>query len=454
MAVTIGVIGTGYLGATHAACLAELGFDVVAYDVDAEKVRTLASGELPFFEPGLDDLVRKHTTDGRLRFVNDIAELAVDAEVHFICVGTPQRSDGMAADTSHVFSAVEALTPHLRRRSLLVGKSTVPVGTAAALAETAARLAPEGVEVEVAWNPEFLREAHAVADTLHPDRLVLGVASPEAEKQLRQVYDALIRDGVPVVVTDLATSELVKVAANAYLATKISFANVMAELCEATGGDVVTLADALGLDSRIGRRFLNAGLGFGGGCLPKDIRALMARAGELGVADAFSFLRLVDSVNMRQRSRTVEMAVELCDGNVLGRRIAVLGAAFKPDTDDVRDSPALNVAAQLQLRGAAVSIYDPEANEKAAKVFPTLHYVDSVTAAVSSADLVLLLTEWDEFVRLDPTTLTDLVAQPRILDARNALNAEAWRHAGWTYRGFGAGSEPRRPVEGLELQRD
>ncbi|MFL6133963.1 MAG: UDP-glucose dehydrogenase family protein [Nocardioidaceae bacterium] len=437
MAMTIGVIGTGYLGATHAACLAELGFDVVAYDVDPDKIRTLANGELPFFEPGLDELVRRHTAEGRLRFVSDVTELAVDAEIHFICVGTPQRSDGMAADTSYVFGAVEALTPHLRRHSLLVGKSTVPVGTAAALAETAARLAPEGVEVEVAWNPEFLREAHAVDDTLHPDRLVMGVSSPEAEKQLRQVYDTLIREGVPVVVTDLATSELVKVAANAFLATKISFANVMAELCDAAGGDVKTLADALGYDSRIGRRFLDAGLGFGGGCLPKDIRGLMARAGELGVVDAFSFLRLVDSVNMRQRSRTVESAVELCDGNVLARRIAVLGAAFKPDTDDVRDSPALNVAAQLQLRGAAVSVYDPQANKKAAQMFPTLHYVDSVTAAVAGADLVLLLTEWDEFVRLDPHALTDLVAEPRILDARNALDGEAWRLAGWTYRGFG-----------------
>jgi UDPglucose 6-dehydrogenase len=437
MAVTIGVIGTGYLGATHAACLAELGFDVVAYDVDPEKIRTLAGGELPFYEPGLDELVRRHTADGRLRFVSDITELAVDAEVHFICVGTPQRSDGMAADTSYVFGAVEALTPHLRRDSLLVGKSTVPVGTATALAATAARLAPEGVEVEVAWNPEFLREAHAVDDTLHPDRLVLGVSSPEAEKQLRQVYDTLIREGVPVVVTDLATSELVKVAANAFLATKISFANVMAELCDAAGGDVKTLADALGYDSRIGRRFLDAGLGFGGGCLPKDIRGLMARAGELGVVDAFSFLRTVDTVNMRQRSRTVEAAVELCDGNVLARRIAVLGAAFKPDTDDVRDSPALNVAAQLQLRGATVAVYDPQANKKAAQVYPTLNYVDSVTAAITGADLVLLLTEWDEFVKLDPRALTDLVAQPRILDARNALNGDSWRLAGWTYRGFG-----------------
>ncbi len=437
MSVVIGVIGTGYLGATHAACLAELGFDVVAHDVSSAKVATLQSGELPFFEPGLGELVRTHTGSGRLRFTDDLDELAAEAAVHFVCVGTPQRRDGMAADTGQVFAAVEALVPRLRRDTLVVGKSTVPVGTAAALAETAARLAPEGLDVEIAWNPEFLREGHAVEDTLRPDRLVLGVASAEAEKTLRQVYDAVIRDGAAVVVTDLATSELVKVAANAFLATKITFANVMAQLCDAAGGDVVTLADALGLDPRIGRRFLDAGLGFGGGCLPKDIRALMARAGELGVGDAFSFLRVVDSVNMQQRSRTVDLATELCGGSAVGRRIAVLGAAFKPGTDDVRDSPALNVAAQLQLRGASVSVYDPQAARNAAAVFPTLHYSDSVVDAVEGAELVLLLTEWDEFVQLDPVALREHVGTARVLDARNALDADAWRLAGWTYRGVG-----------------
>ncbi|NUR10192.1 MAG: UDP-glucose/GDP-mannose dehydrogenase family protein [Nocardioidaceae bacterium] len=435
--MTIGVIGTGYLGATHAACLAELGFHVLAHDVDEAKVAALAAGELPFFEPGLDELVRRHTTTGRLRFVSEVAALAEDADLHFVCVGTPQRRDGMAADTSQVFGAVEALVPHLRRHTLIVGKSTVPVGTSALLAERVAALAPEDIDVEVAWNPEFLREGHAVQDTLHPDRLVFGVGSPEAEKGLRQVYDAVIRDGAPVLVTDLPTAELVKVAANAFLATKISFANAMAELCDASGADVVTLADALGLDPRIGRRFLNAGLGFGGGCLPKDIRALMARAGELGAGDAFSLLRVVDSVNMHQRNRTVDLATEMCGGSVLGSRIAVLGAAFKPDTDDVRDSPALNVAAQLQLRGGSVVVYDPRAGANAARLFPTLSYAESALDAVRGADLVMLLTEWEEFVRLDPAVVRDQVATPAVLDTRNALDGAAWRRAGWRFRSFG-----------------
>jgi UDPglucose 6-dehydrogenase len=345
----------------------------------------------------------------------------------------------MAADTSHVFASVRALLPHLRRHTLLVGKSTVPVGTAAALAEEAARLAPPDLEVEVAWNPEFLREGHAVQDTMSPDRLVFGVCSAEAEKTLRQVYRDVIDAGAAVVVTDLPTAELVKVAANAFLATKISFTNVMAEMCDAVGGDVVTLADALGLDPRIGRGFLDAGLGFGGGCLPKDIRAVMARAGELGVTHAHDFLQVVDSVNMHQRNRTVDVATDLCGGTVMGRRIAVLGAAFKPGTDDVRDSPALNVAAQLQLRGAWVTVYDPQAVGNAARLFPMLHYADSVPEAVRGADAVLLLTEWEEFVRLDPWSVIDDVASPRILDARNVLDPSAWRLAGWTYRGLGRG---------------
>jgi UDPglucose 6-dehydrogenase len=437
MALTIGVIGTGRLGATHAACLAELGFEVVAHDADAAKVARLSAGDLPFHEPGLEDLLRGHTATGRLRFAADVAELAAVADVHFVCVGTPQRRDELAADTSQVFAAVGSLVPHLRRDTLLVGKSTVPVGTAARLGESVSALARMGVDVEVAWNPEFLREGHAVQDTLHPDRLVFGVSSPEAEKGLRQVYDAIIRAGTPVVVTDVATAELVKVAANAFLATKISFANAMAELCDAARGDVVTLADALGLDPRIGRGFLDAGLGFGGGCLPKDIHALMARAGELGAGDVFALLRVVDSVNMHQRTRTVALAAEMCGGGAQGRRIAVLGAAFKPDTDDVRDSPALDVAAELQLRGASVTVYDPRAAANAARSFPMLAYADSVESAVEGAEVIVLVTEWSEFTVLDPTVLRGRVSNPAILDARHALDGDAWRRAGWTYRAFG-----------------
>ncbi|HET7326884.1 MAG TPA: UDP-glucose/GDP-mannose dehydrogenase family protein [Nocardioidaceae bacterium] len=437
MTTRIGIIGTGYLGATHAACMAELGFETIGLDTDPDKVQALNDGRLPFFEPALGDMLARHTASGRLCFTTSAAETAEHADVHFVCVGTPQRRGGMAADTTQVFAAVESLVPHLNRHALLVGKSTVPVGTARELAALADRLAATGVEVEVAWNPEFLREGHAVADTLRPDRLVFGVGSAEAEKTLRVVYASLLDDGVPLVVTDIVTSELVKVAANAFLATKISFANAMSELCEAAGGDVVALTDALGRDDRIGRRFLAAGLGFGGGCLPKDIRALMARAGELGVDQALTFLREVDAINMRRRHRMVQLAIEECGGSVLGRRIAVLGAAFKPQTDDVRDSPALNVAAQLQLQGAQVEVFDPQANANAARLFPTLAYAESARAVIEGAHLVLHLTEWPEFAALDPAELRGVAAHPRIVDGRNTLDADRWRQAGWSYRALG-----------------
>lgn len=437
MSESVGVIGAGYLGTTHAACLAELGFDVLVAETDAARVTALRAGRLPFFEPGLADLLQRHTASGQLRFTASVQELADHADVHFICVGTPQRRNGLAADTTQVRTAVESLVPRLSRTTFLIGKSTVPVGTAAELSELSRALAPPGVLVEVAWNPEFMREGHAIVDTLAPDRLVFGVASTEAEKVLRHVYASVLARDVPVVVTDLTTSELVKVAANAFLATKISFANAMAELCEATGGDVLTLTEALGHDARIGHRFLTPGLGFGGGCLPKDIRALMARAGELGVGEALTFLRQVDSINMRQRRKIVEMAIEECQGDVLGRRIAVLGASFKPETDDVRDSPALSVAAQLHLHGALVSVYDPRSTTNAAKLYPALHYADSVASAVTGAHLVLHLTEWEEFSRLDPGELLALVDEPRIIDGRNALDPRRWRAAGWSYRAPG-----------------
>ena len=442
MTATIAVIGTGYLGATHAACLADLGFDVIGLDTDAAQISELAAGRLPFVEPDLPDLVARHTRSGRLRFTTDVAEI-VAADLHFLCVGTPQLPDGLAADTRYLVSAVTELVPRLRSDALIVGKSTVPVGTAAGLQRLAGQLAPAGVAVEIAWNPEFLREGRAVADTLRPDRLVFGVVSATAEKQLREVYRGVLDLGTPCVVTDLASAELVKVAANAFLATKISFVNAIAELCDATGGDVVAVAEALGHDDRIGRPFLGAGLGFGGGCLPKDIRALMARAGELGVDRVLTFLREVDDINLQRRQRVVEMATEELGGTVAGRRVAVLGAAFKPLTDDVRDSPALDVAAQLHLRGARVSVYDPVATENARRAFPTLRYADSVTDAVAGADVVLHLTEWAEFARLDPAALAGLVAQPVVIDARNALPADAWIDAGWTVRAMG---RPRRPA--------
>ncbi|MEV8323063.1 UDP-glucose dehydrogenase family protein [Kitasatospora sp. NPDC059811] len=442
MTLRISVIGTGYLGATHAAAMAEFGFEVLGLDIDPDKIATLTAGRVPMYEPGLSELLLKHVaghegSTGRLRFTSSVQEAAEFGDVHFVCVNTPQRKGEFAADMSYVDAAIDGLAPYLTRPVLVVGKSTVPVGSASRLAERLAALAPVGAGAELAWNPEFLREGFAVQDTLRPDRIVVGAHSERAERLLREVYAEPIAAGVPFLVTDYATAELVKAAANSFLATKISFINAMAEVCEAAGADVTLLSTALGHDERIGRKFLNSGLGFGGGCLPKDIRAFMARAGELGADQALTFLREVDSINMRRRSRMVELAREQCGGGFLGRRVAVLGAAFKPNSDDIRDSPALNVAAQIQLQGAQVTVYDPKAVDNARKMFPSLAYADSAMEAAEGAHVVLHLTEWAEFRELDPAVLGAVVAERRLLDGRNVLDADAWRAAGWTYRALG-----------------
>jgi UDPglucose 6-dehydrogenase len=432
----VSVIGTGYLGATHAACLAALGHDVVGIDADAEKVAELSAGRVPFFEPGLPELVRAGMESGRLRFSTDPLQ-ATGAQVHFICVGTPQKASAYGADLSQVWAAVASLAPTLAQPCLVVGKSTVPVGTAAQMTERVQSVAPAGSDVHVAWNPEFLREGHAIEDTLHPDRLVVGVADAADEAVLREVYATLLEQGTPWLATDLATSELVKVSANAFLATKISFINAMAEVCEATGADIVTLSTALGMDPRIGPHFLRAGLGFGGGCLPKDIRAFMARAGELGVDQALTFLREVDEINLRRRRRTVDLAREAVGGNFPGRRVAVWGAAFKPNSDDVRDSPALDVAAAIYTEGADVVVHDPQAMPNARQSFSHLAYADSALDAATGADVVLLLTEWDDYLAIDPQSVAGIVRSAALVDARNALDPADWRAAGFTYRGLG-----------------
>jgi UDPglucose 6-dehydrogenase len=433
----LSVIGTGYLGATHAACMVQLGHEVVGIDVDPEKVKRLAAGDLPFYEPGLPELLAASLETGRLTFTTDPEEVAERADVHFLCVGTPQKANSNAADLSYVFGAVDSLAPHLRRPTLLVGKSTVPVGTARGLADRLRAAAPAGDAVDVAWNPEFLREGFAVQDSLEPDRLVFGVDSAAAEATLRSIFAPVIDRPTPVVVSDLATAELVKVAANSFLATKISFINAMAELCEATGADVTVLSEALSHDTRIGGQFLRAGLGFGGGCLPKDIRAFMARAGELGVDQALTFLREVDAINQRRRSRTVDLARAELGGSLNGHSVAVLGAAFKPNSDDVRDSPALDVAANLHEQGAHVRVYDPEAMDNARARFPLLDYRPSVMEACAGADLVLHLPEWPEFRAIDPVELAGVVAGRKVLDGRNCLDVARWRAAGWTYRALG-----------------
>jgi UDPglucose 6-dehydrogenase len=429
----ISVIGCGYLGAVHASAMAELGHDIVGIDVDARKIERLAAGQPSFFEPGLPEILSSATGRGRLRFTTDIAE-AAHAEVHFIAVGTPQKSVGYSADLTYVNAAFEALVPHLKAGALVVGKSTVPVGTAARLA---ARLADVAPHAALAWNPEFLREGFAVKDTLEPDRLVYGVGSDDAAATLDQVYRAAIEAGTPRVVTDYATAELVKVAANAFLATKISFINAMSEIADVSGADVTALADAIGHDVRIGRKFLNAGVGFGGGCLPKDIRAFTARAEELGVGESVAFLKEVDQINLRQRQRVVDLAVEALGGSAWRKRVAVLGVTFKPDSDDVRDSPALDVAVQLKGLGADVIATDPEGIENARVRHPQLDYTSSTEAAIQGADLVVLVTEWREYRALDPAATAERVGTPRIIDGRNVLDPAAWRAAGWEYRGLG-----------------
>ena len=433
------VLGTGYLGITHAACMASLGFDVLGVDIDAGKVDQLNAGQLPIYEPGLRKLLRCELDSGRLAFTTSYPRAAEFGDVHFICAGTPPQPGGHHADLSQVNGCVSALAPLLDRPCLVVGKSTVPVGTARRLA---AELAHTCAEAELAWNPEFLREGTAVADSLSPDRIVAGVASSWAEGILRQVYARPIADGSLFITAGLETAELAKVAANAFLATKVSFINAMAEICEAAGGDVQVLSQILGTDSRIGSAFLRPGLGFGGGCLPKDIRAFMARTADMGVSQALGFLREVDAINLRRRIRTADLACDMAGGDLTDVPVCVLGAAFKPGSDDVRDSPALDVAQLLHGMGAQVTVYDPAALDNARQACPELSYAKTLAEAARDAYMVLLLTEWSEFADLTPDDLETIVAQRNMVDGRNVLDPDLWRTAGWNYRALGVALPP------------
>jgi UDPglucose 6-dehydrogenase len=430
------VVGTGYLGLTHAVAMADLGHEVLAIDIDETKITKAARGEVPFFEPGLEPLLRKNLDSGRLRFTMSFEEIGRFGEVHFLCVGTPEGQAGHA-DLSFVRAATDALAPHLSSPCLVVGKSTVPPGTARQVLGQLRAMAPAGQQVEVAWNPEFLREGHAVQDSLAPDRIVLGATSQWAEGLIRQVYARPLETGIPLLVTDLETAELVKVAANAFLATKISFINAMAEICEKAGADVMPLAEALGLDARIGRRFLSPGLGYGGGCLPKDVRGFRATAADLGVTSVVDLLGTVDAINAGRRDRVVMLARETTGGTLAGRRVAVLGIAFKPNSDDVRDSPSLEICDRLVAEGAVVSVHDPVAMATAARKRPSLVYAPSVFDAAQGADLVLHLTEWADYQAIDPAALAEVVAQPVIIDARCCLDVPLWTAAGWTVHVLG-----------------
>ena len=433
MTLKVSVIGTGYLGATHAACVASMGFDVIGIDVDQAKIDSLIKGKVPFYEPDLEELLAKEIKAGRLKFSANFDD-AKDADIHFVCVGTPQQEGSLAADMRFVDSALDAVAAIAKAGSLVVGKSTVPVGTAERLRK---KLQEKNPGVDLAWNPEFLREGFAVEDTLKPNRLVVGVTSDSAEIKLKELYKKNLDEGTPWIRSDLPTAELVKVAANSFLATKISFINAMAEICEAAGGDVTVLAKAIGYDPRIGNRFLQAGIGFGGGCLPKDIRAFMARAGELGADQALEFLREIDSINLRARQRVIELVRRDLSEDLKSKKIAVLGAAFKPDSDDVRDSPALDIAVQIQAAGANVVIHDPKAIAPARKRFPALNFAEDIDDVLKDAELVLHLTEWKIYREIDPVKAKSLVKNAIIIDGRNALDRSKWINAGWHFRALG-----------------
>ncbi len=433
MALKLSVIGTGYLGATHAACMASLGFEVIGFDTESSKIDLLSKGKVPFYEPDLEELLAEQIKAKRLTFTNKVEDLS-DADVHFICVGTPQVKNGNAADLTYVNSALESIAKHVKPGGLVVGKSTVPVGTATKLRKRLLELNPKA---DLAWNPEFLREGFAVEDTLRPNRLVIGVVTDSAENILKEVYAVNLKENTPWVRADLPTAELVKVAANSFLATKISFINAMAEVCEASGGDVTVLAKAIGYDPRIGSRFLQAGIGFGGGCLPKDIRAFMARAEELGASQAVEFLKEIDAINLRARQRIIELVRKDLSDDLVGKKVAVLGAAFKPDSDDVRDSPALDISAQIQAAGAHVTVHDPKAISNAQKRFPGLTFAEDINSTLKDAEIVLHLTEWKIYREIDPAQIKKLVKSAIMIDGRNALDRDLWRAAGWKFRALG-----------------
>ncbi|MFI9391714.1 UDP-glucose dehydrogenase family protein [Streptomyces bauhiniae] len=434
----VSVIGCGHLGIPHAAAMAELGHEVIGVDVDQAKVDRLNAGECPIYETGLPELLTRHTASGRLRFTTDISEAAGFAELHFIGVGTPIDADGRSYDTAQVFGAIRRLAPHLGRPCTIVGKSTVSVGTTAQVAALAQRLAPAGKGVEVVWNPEFLREGHAVEDTLRPDRLIAGVTTAEGEKAIRAVYAPIIDAGVPIFITDAQTAELAKGAANTYLGLKISYINAVADMCEAAGGDVARIVDILGIDPRIGSGGMRPGIGYGGGCLPKDVRAFTASARALGADAAAALLRAAEVINEQRTDVAFGLITRALDERpVSGARITVWGAAFKPGTNDVRESPALALAQTLQQAGGIVTVHDPQAVPTAMVRNPELEYTDDLAGSLDGADLVVLATEWTEYRSADPRTLAGRPANALLVDCRTTLDPEPWRAAGWTVHQLG-----------------
>ncbi|WP_031074225.1 UDP-glucose dehydrogenase family protein [Streptomyces sp. NRRL WC-3742] len=435
----VSVIGCGHLGASHAAAMAELGHEVVGVEIDPDKCAILATGASWFYEAGMDDLLAKHVPTGRLRFTTSLAEAAAFADVHFLAVGTPLRADGQGYDVSQVLGAAEQLVPLLTRPATIIGKSTVTVGTVARLQQIITERA--GVEgIELVWNPEFLREGHAVADSLFPDRILVGLSSPTALATVEQVYAPIMARGdIEMVVTDPATAEVAKSAANAFLATKISYINAMAQVCDLTGANIDDVAHVMGIDKRIGHGGMRAGLGYGGGCLPKDVAAFAHAVTLLGATDATGLLDAVQAVNRSRMDTAVQLVTRAVGRPLAGLTIGYLGAAFKAGTSDVRDSPALRLADRLHDLGATVRVHDPESLDNARHSHPHLAFAPTALDAVSGADLVVIATEWGQYTRDPklPVAAADRTPARTVVDVRNALDAEPWLAAGWTVHQMG-----------------
>jgi UDPglucose 6-dehydrogenase len=439
----LAVVGCGYLGVTLAAAMAKLGNEVIGVDVDAAKVISLNRGIAGFFEPDVDELLARHVATGAQAFTTSYREALDFSDVVFLTVGTPPVPGGSHYDLTHLRAAVRQIAAEVRRPTVVIGKSTVQVGTAHDLSRLIRHEYPGSARmIRVAWMPEFVRESSAVTDTLAPSRIVIGIEPGDKDiaHLVRKLHGDAVSAGTRFIVTNLATAELAKCAANAFLATKLSFINAMAELCEVAGGDVEQLAEVLASDPRIGPGGMRPGLGFGGGCLPKDIRAFARSAHDLGIPESLRFLQEVDAINLRRRDRVVDLAIELCQPDVRGTRVAVWGAAFKPGTDDIRDSPALAVADRMSQLGASVVVCDPRASGNGRSAHPQLEFDHCPTRAASGSHLLLHLTEWPDFKSVDPRMLASVVAQRNIIDARGSLDAASWELAGWTYRRLGNAS--------------
>jgi UDPglucose 6-dehydrogenase len=430
------MVGAGYVGLVSGACFADFGHQVTCIDKDPGRVAALNRGEIPIFEPGLADLVEANMRQGRLEFAAETTRVA-DAEAVFIAVGTPSRRGDGHADLSFVYDAVRELAPQLSRTAVVVTKSTVPVGTGDEIERILREKRPDA-DVEVVSNPEFLREGAAIQDFKHPDRIVVGSDDERARAVLAEIYRPLYLNAPPIIYVSRRTAELIKYASNAFLATKITFINEIADLCERVGADVQEVARGMGLDNRIGGKFLHAGPGFGGSCFPKDATALLKTAQDHGVA--LRIVETVSSVNDQRKRAMARKVVAALDGSVRGKTIAVLGLTFKPNTDDTRDSPAIPLITALQDLGATVRGYDPAGMEQAKPQLPALHYCNSAYAAAEGADAVVIATEWEQFRALDLARLKSVMTRPVIVDLRNIYRADEMKRANFRYHAIGRAS--------------